>query len=233
MFKSKIVRKITCWLGAQYIRLIYVTGNWQIIRGEKVLTFWDNNKPIIAAFWHGRLLMMPYSWRRGKPVHVLISQHSDGQFIAHIIKHFGIDSVAGSTSKGGASAFRELIKVLKAGGSVGVTPDGPRGPRMRVGGGIISLARLTGVPILPVTFSATRGPTLRSWDRFLVAAPFSRGVIVWGDPLYVDRNADNETLERIRSDLEDQMNAMTREADEEVGRKPIAPEPLTLKAPAS
>ena len=231
--KSNVIRKIACWLGAQYIRLIYMTGNWHVVRGERVFNFWDNNKPFILAFWHGRLMMMPYSWRRGHPVNMLISRHSDGQLIAHIVKHFGINTVSGSTSKGGVSALRTLIKLLKAGECVGITPDGPRGPRMRVSDGIISLARLSGAPILPATFSTTRGPMLGTWDRFLLAAPFCRGVIVWGEPLYVDRHADDETLERIRSDLECQMNAITQDADEEVGRRPISPAPSAHKAPAA
>ena len=199
---------------------------------ERAFELWSNNEPFILAFWHGRLLMMPYSWRCEKPVHMLISQHRDGQLIAHIVKHFGIATVSGSSSKGGAVALRALVKILKAGECVGVTPDGPRGPRMRVSDGIISLARLTGAPILPATYSIARGAALRSWDRFLLAAPFSRGIIVWGDPVYIDRDADSEAIEQYRFKLEEQMNAITQEADKNVGREPISPAPTQLKPTA-
>ena len=230
ILKTNIMRRLACWIGAQYIRFIYMTGRWQVVREGKVLDLWNNEEPFILAFWHGRLLMMPYSWRQGLPIHMLISHHRDGQLIAHIVNSFDIKTVTGSSSKGGAAALRVLVKLLKAGECVGVTPDGPRGPHMRVSSGIISLARLTGVPIVPATYSIAHGTVIRSWDRFLLAAPFSHGVIVWGDPVYVDRDANNETFEKCRSDLENQMNAITKDADERVGRRPVSPDPITSGA---
>ena len=233
IFKSNKVRKFAGWLGAQYIRLVHATGTWQVIRGEAALDLWNKGKPFILVFWHGRLLMMPYSWRHGQRIHLLISQHRDGQMLAHFVKPYGFETITGSTSKGGAAALRKLVKVLREGDCVGITPDGPRGPRMRVSEGIISLARLTGVPILPATYSVDRGKTLSSWDRFLLAAPFSRGVIIWGNPVYVNRDSGSEALEKMRKELEKQMNTITREADESVGRQPVLPEPLTSDLPSA
>ena len=227
IFKSSEVRKFAGWLGAQYIRLVHITGSWQTIRGEAALELWNKDKPFILVFWHGRLLMMPYSWRHGQRIHLLISKHPDGQMLAHFVKPYGLDTITGSTSKGGATAFRKLVKVLKNGHCVGITPDGPRGPRMRVSEGIISLARLTGAPIVPVTYSVNWGKVLGSWDRFLIAAPFSQGVIIWGNPVYVNSDREPKSLERLRQNLEKQMNAITQEADEAVGRQPILPAPPT------
>ncbi|MBD3666551.1 MAG: lysophospholipid acyltransferase family protein, partial [Kangiella sp.] len=147
----------------------------------------------------------------------------DGQIIARTVGHFGIKTVAGSSSKGGAQALRAMVKALKAGDCVGITPDGPRGPRMRATDGIVNLARLAGVPIIPATFGATRGRVLGSWDRFLVAWPFGRGVIVWGDPITVARDADADALAAARAEVEESLNAITAEADRLTGRVPVEP----------
>lgn len=223
LLKSDGVRNVLCWLGARYIRLVFATGRWTFLRDETARSFWDEGRPFILAFWHGRLLMMPYCWPRTHPIHMLISQHRDGQLIARTVAHFGIATVAGSSSKGGAQALRAMVKAIKAGECVGITPDGPRGPRMRASDGIVSVARLSGVPILPATFSTTRGRVLGSWDRFLLAFPFSRGVIVWGEPIHVARDASGGALEDARRRVEDQMNAITQEADQLVGRQPVTP----------
>ena len=154
---------------------------------------------------------------------MLISQHRDGQIIARTVGHFGIKTVAGSSSKGGAQALRAMVKALKAGDCVGITPDGPRGPRMRATDGAVALARLSGAPIIPATFGAARGKVLPSWDRFLVAWPFGRGVIVWGDPIEVPRDADAAQLDASRLRVEGALNAITAEADRLTGRAPVEP----------
>jgi len=225
LLNSGAVRGAACWIGAQYVRFVHVTGRWTTIRGETAERMWDEGRPFILSFWHGRLLMMPYCWRRSEPIHMLVSLHRDGQLIARMSSHLGVSAVDGSSSKGGVKALRTLLKLLNSGACVGLTPDGPRGPRMRAQGGIVSMARLAGVPILPATYSIKRGRILESWDRFLVALPFSRGVIVWGDPLDVPRDADADTLENARHTLETRMNAITEEADRWVGRDPVTPAP--------
>ncbi len=223
ILKSDGFRRLLCWLGAQYIRFAHATGRWQVIGGAAAQAMWRDGKPFILCFWHGRLLMMPYCWPRDRTIHMLISQHRDGQIIARTVGHFGIRTVAGSSSKGGAQALRAMVKALKAGEWVGITPDGPRGPRMRASDGVVSLARLAGVPIIPATFGAARGRVLGSWDRFLVAWPFGRGVIVWGDPIEVPRDADATALEAARQSVEDALNDITAEADRLTGRAPVEP----------
>ena len=230
ILKSNSVRTAACWLGAQYIRLVHATGNWQLVGDDTIRKLRSEGQPFIVSIWHGRILMMPYAWICGEQMHMLISQHQDGQLIAKVISYFGIDTVAGSTSKGGASALRGMLRTLRAGECVGITPDGPRGPRMRASEGIISLARIAGVPIFPATYSVARGRVLGSWDRFLVAAPFSSGVFVWGEPVFIDRNASAKDLELARIELEERMNTITRDADERVGRTPVAASPLIAEA---
>lgn len=233
ILSSDAVRRLLCWLGAQYIRFVYLTGRWSVVRGDIPRAFWDAGKPFILCFWHGRLLMMPHCWDRRVPIHMLISQHRDGQIIARTVGHFGIRTIAGSTRRGGAGALRAMLKALKDGQCVGITPDGPRGPRMRASDGIVSVARLAGVPIVPATFAAGRRKVLGSWDRFVVAWPFTRGVLVWGEPIVVARDADAAAQETARRQVEDALNAITGEADGLCGAATIEPAPVASGGAAS
>ena len=156
---------------------------------------------------------------------MLISQHRDGQLIARTIGHFGFETIVGSSGHGGVRALRSMVKALAGGDCVGITPDGPRGPRMRADNGIVTVARLSGVPVIPVAYSINRGQLLDTWDRFLIAWPFSRGVIVWGEPIHLARDADEATAELIRQRIENNLNAITAEADRLCGRRPIEPTP--------
>lgn len=156
---------------------------------------------------------------------MLISAHRDGELISNTVKHLGIDAAVGSSSRGGAGAFRNLIKNLKAGIWVGITPDGPRGPRMRATDGVVTLARLSGAPIVPLAYGISNGKVLGSWDRFLLALPFSSGVMIYGEPIHVGRDADTEGLDAVRLLLEERLNDLTRKADELSGRAPVMPAP--------
>jgi lysophospholipid acyltransferase (LPLAT)-like uncharacterized protein len=224
--RNEIVRRVLCRLGAGYIRFVYASSRWQTIRGDIPKKFFDQDKPFILSFWHGRLLMMPYCWDKTKPIYMLASSHPDGQLIAKTVVNFGIKTIAGSTTRGGTAALRGLLGIIKAGECIGLTPDGPRGPRMRVSDGIVNIARLAGVPIIPASFGITRRRVLGSWDRFVLAKPFSRGVIVWGEPITIDRDADDDAQETARRAVEEGLNAVTNEADTLCGCTTIEPAPL-------
>ena len=218
ILKSETVRRILCFLGAGYIRLVYATSRWRVIGDAAPQRFWDDKKPFILAFWHGRLLMMPYCWPRTKPIYMLTSQHRDGRIISDTVGYFGIHTIAGSTTRGGAAAVRTMLRRLAEGTCVGITPDGPHGPRMRAGDGFINIARLSGVPIIPATYAVNRRRLLNSWDRFIVAHPFSRGVILWGDPIVIERDQD---VEAARKQIEDSLTALCDQADAMVGVAPV------------
>jgi lysophospholipid acyltransferase (LPLAT)-like uncharacterized protein len=213
ILRSELLRRALCAVAASHIWLVHATGRWRVIGGEIPRRFWDEGKPFILCFWHGRLLMMPYCWRRSVPIHMLISRHRDGQIIARTVRHFGIDTIAGSSSRGGGAALRTMLRALKAGACIGITPDGPRGPRMRASRGIVDVARLAQVPIVPATFAASRRSLLESWDRFVLAWPFAGGVFVWGEPIVVPADADEAALEAARQQVEDRLNEITRRAD--------------------
>src|SRR5439155_12475693 len=116
-----------------------------------------------------------------------------------------------------------MLRSLQAGDCVGITPDGPRGPAMVASSGIVNLARLAGVPIVPIAFATSRRRVLRTWDRFQLALPFGRGVFMWGEPIEVARDLDDAALERARHLIESRMNELTDEADRRVGH--VSPSP--------
>ena len=234
LLRNEAVRGVLCALGAGYIRLVHATSRWRVEGGHIPGAYWDRGEPFIVAYWHGRILMMPYSWRQDRTMSLLISQHPDGQFIARLVRRFGLGTIAGSTRRGGTAALRAMLRVLKAGGHVGITPDGPRGPRMRVSLGVVDVARLSGAAMMPVAYATSRRRVLSSWDRFVVALPFSRGVFVWGAAVEVPRDADAEACERLRRTLEERLNAVTAEADRLVGQTAIEPAPAAIEpAPAA
>ncbi len=223
LLRAGPVRGVVCALAALYIRLVHATGRWRIERGDIPHAFWRERKPFILAFWHGRLLMLPYCWEGDAATNMLVSQHADGQLIARTIAHFGFGSIAGSTHRGGSAALRAIVRALGRGECVGVTPDGPRGPRMRASTGVVDIARMSGAPIVPLAFAASRRRVLDTWDRFVVALPFARGAFVWGEPIAVPRDADAPAREAARLALEERLNAVTREADRLVGLEAIEP----------
>ena len=131
--------------------------------------------------------------------------------------YFGIDAIAGSTRRGGSSALRAMLKRLADGDCVAITPDGPRGPAMKASLGIVNLARLARVPIQPVTYATSRRRLLDTWDRYHLALPFGRGVILWGEPIEIAPDLDAAGVEHARCLVETRMNEMVREADRLVG----------------
>ena len=229
ILRTQMGQDFLCLLAAYYIRFVYLTSSWSVVRGDIPKGFWNKDKKFLLCFWHGRLLMMPYCWDMTKPIHMMISMHRDGRFISDTVSRFDIKTVVGSTSKGGATALRTMVKIIKDGDYVGLTPDGPRGPRMRAQDGIVSIARLANVPIIPVGYASTNSRVLSSWDRFIAALPFGRGVFVWGEPIYVPNTKDKLVLEKTRQKVEAAINAVSKEADHICGLEPIEPAPSQIK----
>ena len=171
------VQRLLAALAAGLIAVVKATTRWQTINGAAAEKAWAGQGPVIVAFWHNRLAMMPACWPSPEPFHMLISAHPDGRLISNAVSYFGISTVAGSTTRGGGDALRALVRLLKDGHSIGVTPDGPRGPRMVAGEGILAIARLSGIPIVPAAISVSRRVVLKTWDRLIIPLPFSRGAM--------------------------------------------------------
>ena len=217
--RSALLRQTACWVAHCYIRFVYLTNRWSVEGGDWTRWLTRDGRSFICAFWHGRLLMMPFAWHGLAPFHMLISAHRDGRIIAGAMTYFGIGTIVGSTSRGGSSALRAILKQLKVGGCVGITPDGPRGPAMTASIGIVNIARLAGVPIVPVTYATSRRRVLRTWDRFHLALPFGHGVFLFGEPIEIAEELDETGIENVRRRLEMRMVEMVRAADQLVGHK--------------
>ncbi len=223
LLRSEPVQSALAWLAAQYIRLLFLTTKWTVVCPPETARCLANGRPFIACFWHGRMIMMRAALPRGITMHVLISEHRDGQLISRALADLGVATLSASSRRGGAAALRAMCRLLGQGKNIGITPDGPRGPRMRAKAGAIKTAQLSGVPILPVSGAVGRRRILASWDSFCLALPFSRGVIQWGEPIQVPRDADKTETERLRLLLEDRLNSLTAEADRRFGQAEIAP----------
>ena len=217
ILRSPRLRRSLCWAIQLYIRFVYLTNRWSVEGADVPRRLRQEGRSFILAFWHGRLLMIPMAWQRLAPMHMLISAHRDGRIIADAVTYFGIESIAGSTRRGGPAALRIMLKRLEQGNCVGITPDGPRGPAMRASSGIVNVARLAQAPIVPIVFATSRRRVLRTWDRFHLALPFGRGVFLWGEPIEIERDLDEAGLEHARALVETRMNELAAEADRRVG----------------
>jgi lysophospholipid acyltransferase (LPLAT)-like uncharacterized protein len=166
----------------------------------------------IFTFWHGRMLMLPrwYRQREKRPLYMLISQHGDGRLIAFAIKLLGIQSVAGSSSRRGVAATLELMRRLEEGASIGITPDGPKGPRYVCKKGVVTLAQQAGITVQPVTYSVKERWVIPSWDRMIVPRPFSQGVVVFASPISISPTEDGENA-RVR--IQEALHGITEQAD--------------------
>jgi lysophospholipid acyltransferase (LPLAT)-like uncharacterized protein len=200
-------------LGAAGVHLLALTLR---VRREEaaVEALWRTGTPAIYVAWHGRILLLPrlYGWRRAR---VLASRSRDGDVVARSIARFGLEAVRGSSSRGGAEAFRLLTRSLREGRDVVIVPDGPRGPREMVKGGLVMLARLSGAPIVPLALGASAEWRLRSWDEFRIPKPFARCVVRFGEPIRVPAEADRAGQEAARKDVEAALRALSWQVDAE------------------
>ena len=171
----------------------------------------DGREKFIFTFWHETLLIPAMAYQR-QNIHMLISQHADGELIAQICRHLGIRVTRGSTSRGGAAALREMI-ALSRHSHLAITPDGPRGPRRIAQVGAVKLASETGLAIVPCGFASHRCWRAASWDRFVVPYPGSPCVGVSGPPLWVPRGLDRGELEHYRLRLECALLEVTARAE--------------------
>lgn len=180
---------------------------------ENYAQFHRQGKPVVFTLWHGRLLPCTYH-HRGQGVVTLVSLHRDGEYITRAVRRWGYTAVRGSSSRGGLEALRELIRHVKQGRSLAITPDGPRGPFQKMKPGPAIIAQRTGAPIIPVASAASRGWFFGSWDRFLIPRPFARCRIAYGEPVFVPRHADEAEIQAAMDETERRIGALMARVEE-------------------
>ncbi len=210
---NPIVTNTLCGLFAFYIRMVSFTSKQVVEIPDSVKPILAGEEACICAFWHGRMFLMPLFKPKNRKMFVLSSSHRDGVLIARVNESFDIRTIKGSSSRGSLSALRNIMRTLNRGDNISLTPDGPRGPQRGAAVGIVYAAQMSGVRIVPVSFSATKATFLKSWDRFCIPYPFTRLFLVIGEPISIPRDIDNDMLESYRKQVEDTLNHLTDRAD--------------------
>jgi lysophospholipid acyltransferase (LPLAT)-like uncharacterized protein len=208
LLRSRQAQSLLPHLLGYYLTSALRTTRWTL-DGQEHLAPHITGSPAVIAFWHEFLPLMPalLMLARRQPgyhqtgVHTLVSQHRDGRFIGSVVRRFGILPILGSSTRGGASGLRKLLAVLTSGDLIGITPDGPRGPRRQAAAGVAQLAALSGAPVLPCAARTNRRIELDSWDRMRVPLPFGRGIIVCGPAVRVGRHGWKEAVPAIADAL--------------------------------
>lgn len=210
LIKSNILKLLLSWFISIYLKFCYHTSSWFVKDSRNIKSLIKNQKSFIVCFWHSRLLMMPFCWKNEKEFFMLISGHSDGQIIAKAVNYFGIKTIVGSSFNNKISSFKNIVKQINSKNIIGITPDGPRGPKRKVKNGVISLARLTNVPIIPLTFSAKFNKKINSWDEFFFTFPFNKFIAIWGKPIFCKKKEESDN---DKQKLEFELNRITKLAD--------------------
>lgn len=221
--RSRWVQHAVGYTAAEFLRFVWLTNRFTLDPPE-VYKNVEPDMPVIIAFWHGQHFMMPFLKLEQYSAKVLISRHRDGEINAIAAARLNVGAVRGSGDhgtefhrKGGVGAFKMMLRTLEEKINMALTADVPKIAR-KAGLGIIMLARESGRPILPVAIATSRFKRLNNWDRTVIHLPFGRGVIAAGEILWVPPDADGETMQKLRAQLEERLNEVTSRAYRLVGR---------------
>lgn len=205
--KSSLLLRAGAGLFAAYVRLTLATLRWTREGQDIPEAIWKRGDGAILCFWHHVIPLGASTWpaaRKPQAMRALISRSKDGEFITQVIQRLGFGAIRGSSkkksdtakNKNGEQAFREMVRWVRDGNAVAVTPDGPRGPALEMQKGVAALARATGAPVLMVGLAAAPAWRLGSWDRTVTPKPFGRAAMVWAGPFHATRDDDADTLTR-------------------------------------
>lgn len=221
--RTNWVQQTAGFVAAEFLRVVWWTNKFTYDPPD-VYQRVEPDMPVIVAFWHGQHFMMPFLKRKQYPAKVLISRHRDGEINAIAAERLDVGTVRGSGDhgssfhrKGGVQAFKGMLRALDERYNMALTADVPKVSR-KAGLGIIMLARESGRPIMPVAIATSRFRRLKNWDRSVIHLPFGRGIIVADELIRVPVDADAETMETLRQQLETRLNEITRRAYAAVGR---------------
>jgi len=227
---------------AAYIRLVQRTTRWRVEGEAARAQVLSGRGRYLGAVWHGRLLLLPNEKTPGHRVSAMISRSRDGEIIAAFAARFDVGAIRGSSGnprkrrrdKGGAAAAREAVGFFERHehATLIITPDGPRGPRMRCQPGIAALSAKLGIEVVPFASATRWSVALPSWDRMLAPLPFGRGAKVYGDLIAPPESDDAAAIEAHRRRIEAALNEVSARADRLAGRAPVTPDPETLDVEA-
>jgi lysophospholipid acyltransferase (LPLAT)-like uncharacterized protein len=191
---------------------VYRSLRFVVEGSEHQVSTWVAGEPVVFVTWHGRLLPLLYLYR-GQGIVMLVSQHRDGEYLTRLGTKLGYDAVRGSSTRGGFPALRELVRKVKGGSSLAITPDGPQGPREVLKPGALQVARITGAPVIPVMAGANRAWWVEGWDRFLIPKPFATVRVAIGEPLRIPQDSSLRDLEYKAQAIESQLQRLKTQVD--------------------
>jgi lysophospholipid acyltransferase (LPLAT)-like uncharacterized protein len=201
--------------GGRLLDLVMASARFEVHNDAAWRTHAAAGRPVLFTLWHGRLLPLGFL-HRGQGVVAIVSRSADGEYLTRVLEHWGFTAVRGSSSRGGDRALRELVRCVRAGRSIAITPDGPRGPREQLKPGVLQLAQLTGAPIVTVAAGADRAWWFVRWDRFLIPKPFARVRVAYGEAVFVPRGAGagmlHDTAARVEASLRNLMDRVDAHA---------------------
>jgi len=204
--KPRWAEPLVAAAGLALVGLLARTWRYRLVHRERAQALYDARQPFIYVIWHNRILPLLYA-HRDEAMVLLISRHRDGGYLADLAERLGYRFVRGSTQRGGDVGLLGIVRALKSGSVVAVTPDGPRGPAERVKPGVVAAAQHAGVPIIPGTARVSRAWRLSSWDRFCIPKPFATIDVVYGVPVEV--SPGKEGLRAGMSAVEAALHAMS------------------------
>jgi len=205
--------RVLSGIGAVMIRCLGRSWKIRLDGTEYEAAARRQSRNVIYAAWHGRMLPITYT-HRNRAIHVLASEHRDGETLGRTIERLGFGHVRGSSTRGGARAVLDLAEKLKLGFDIGITVDGPRGPRYVAKPGPVQIAKISGAAIIPLTSSSRRHKRFSSWDAFELPLPFTEVRVRHGEPVWVPADCGAEMLETKRLELETKLRDITRVSDE-------------------
>ncbi|MGZ3305280.1 MAG: lysophospholipid acyltransferase family protein [Asticcacaulis sp.] len=222
LLENPAVQATMAWVIASYLKFCYATTKWTYYGQDEMAEIWKHSA--IAAFWHERVQLGHAVWPKGyelSPTAILSSQSKSGNVSVMINAHFGCHSIRGSSAKrsdptknkGGTAAFLEMMRWLKKGGHIAVTPDGPRGPARIMTDGTLKLAQAGGVPLVFFSAAVKKHKRFDSWDRLIFPFPFNKGIIIWRVFGPIPRDLSDEAFEVMRLAAEKALTDLCDEAD--------------------
>ena len=211
--KTHIGQKLIGFLFYSITSLISRSIRWEYLVENEKSNIFNSNEEYIFCCWHNKLFLGPHLLPRNRIINALQSSHSDGMVTSLAFKYLGMNVILGSSKKGGMQAFRKMVKCIKSGESVAITPDGPKGPKEKVKEGIIKLAQITETSIIPLVWTTNKFKLINSWDNFVIPYPFSKGVYSFGKPIYIKKQINEYELETARQNLENEIKRLTKEVE--------------------